>query len=112
ARAAAQHHRRSRARARAPARDGGRLRRGRAGRGHHHARSQGAPALLRAARGRLSSSPEERMTPESVYLPFNRDCLRGTFTPAKRGTTPPDARGHWLIVQDQNLLVVADKDTP
>jgi NAD+ diphosphatase len=52
------------------------------------------------------------MTPESVYLPFNRDCLRGTFTPAKRGTKPPDARGHWLIVQDQNLLVLADKDTP
>ena len=52
------------------------------------------------------------MTPESVYLPFNRDCLRGTFTPAKRGTKPPDARGHWLIVQDQNLLVVADESTP
>jgi NAD+ diphosphatase len=52
------------------------------------------------------------MTPESVYLPFNRDCLRGTFTPAKRGSKPPEARGHWLIVQDQNLLVVADTDTP
>jgi NAD+ diphosphatase len=52
------------------------------------------------------------MTPESVYLPFNRDCLRGTFTPAKRGSKPPDAHGHWLIVQDQNLLVLADRDTP
>ncbi len=52
------------------------------------------------------------MTPESVYLPFNRDCLRDTFTPAKRGTKPPAARGHWLIVQDQNLLVLADNDKP
>ncbi len=24
-------------------------------------------------------------TPLSVYLPFNRDCLRGAFVPAKRG---------------------------
>jgi NAD+ diphosphatase len=50
------------------------------------------------------------MTPLSVYLPFNRDCLRGAFVPAKRGTTPPDPRGHWLIVQDQDLLVVAGSD--
>ncbi|HUF90745.1 MAG TPA: NAD(+) diphosphatase [Candidatus Limnocylindria bacterium] len=52
------------------------------------------------------------MIPQSVYLPFNRDCLRGTFTPAKRGTKPPEAVGHWLIVQDQNLLVLAGTDTP
>ena len=45
------------------------------------------------------------MTPHSVYLPFNRDCLGATFEPAKRGTKPPDTEGHWLIVQDQGLLV-------
>jgi NAD+ diphosphatase len=45
------------------------------------------------------------MTPHSVYLPFNRDCLKGTFEPAKRGSKPPDPSGHWLIVQDQGLLV-------
>ena len=45
------------------------------------------------------------MTPLSVYLPFNRDCLRGAFVPAKRGGAPPERTGRWLIVQDQNLLV-------
>ena len=48
------------------------------------------------------------MTPLSVYLPFNRDCLRGEFEPAKRGTTLPEQRGHWLIVQDQGLIVIRD----
>jgi NAD+ diphosphatase len=46
------------------------------------------------------------MTPLSVYLPFNRDCLRGAFEPAKRGAKPAEPRGHWLLVQDQNLIVV------
>jgi NAD+ diphosphatase len=45
------------------------------------------------------------MTPLSVYLPFNRDCLRGAFVPAKRGGPAPAASGQWLIVQDQGLLV-------
>ena len=49
-------------------------------------------------------------TPLSVYLPFNRDCLRGGFTPAKQGGTLPDRCGHWLIVQDQNLIVRRDGD--
>jgi NAD+ diphosphatase len=48
------------------------------------------------------------VTPLSVYLPYNRDCLRGEFTPAKRGGAPPAPRGHWLIVQNQKLVVVAD----
>ncbi len=48
------------------------------------------------------------MTPLSVYLPFNRDCLRGAFVPAKQATVPPEPRGHWLIVQDQSLLVVPE----
>jgi NAD+ diphosphatase len=47
-------------------------------------------------------------TPLSVYLPFNRDCLRGAFVPAKRGASPPPLSGHWLIVQGQNIAVVED----
>jgi NAD+ diphosphatase len=47
-------------------------------------------------------------TPLSVYLPFNRDCLGGRFTPAKHGRKAPEAIGHWLIVQDQQLIVIVD----
>ncbi|HXJ78843.1 MAG TPA: NAD(+) diphosphatase [Candidatus Methylomirabilis sp.] len=47
-------------------------------------------------------------TPLSVYLPFNRDCLGGRFTPAKHGGKPPEPTGQWLIVQDQRLIVVPD----
>jgi NAD+ diphosphatase len=43
--------------------------------------------------------------PLSVYLPFNRDCLRGAFLPAKGGMAPADRHGQWLLVQDQALLV-------
>jgi len=50
------------------------------------------------------------MTPDSVYLPFNRECLGETFTPAKRGDKPADRRGHWLIVQEQGLIVSTDAD--
>jgi NAD+ diphosphatase len=50
------------------------------------------------------------MTPLSVYLPFNVDCLRGEFAPAKRGGGPPAGTGRWLIVQDQKLLVEPDGD--
>ena len=46
------------------------------------------------------------MTLLSVYLPFNRDCLRGAFVPAKHAAAPPDPRGHWLIVQGQGLVVI------
>jgi NAD+ diphosphatase len=48
------------------------------------------------------------MTPLSPYLPFNRDCLGTAFVPAKHGAAAPDSRGHWLIVQDQGLLVADD----
>lgn len=48
------------------------------------------------------------MTPLTPFLPFNLDCLRDTFVPAKRGASPADASGHWLIVQDQALIVVPD----
>ncbi len=45
------------------------------------------------------------MTPLSVYLPFNRECMRGDFRPAKDVTPPAEPRGHWLLVQDQSLVV-------
>ena len=47
-------------------------------------------------------------TPLTVQLPFNRDILGDVFTPAKRGGAPGDRRGHWLLMQEQNLLVVPD----
>jgi NAD+ diphosphatase len=47
-------------------------------------------------------------TPLSVYLPFNRDCVGDAFEPAKKGGKPPASEGHWLIVQNQGLVVVPD----
>ena len=47
-------------------------------------------------------------TPLTVDLPFNRDGIGAAFVPAKRGTKPPEAGGHWLIVQEQRLVVVPD----
>src|SRR5581483_2046909 len=53
----------------------------------------------------------DAMTPLSVNLPFNRDILGAAFTPAKRGGKPSAAGGHWILVQDQNLLVAPDAET-
>jgi NAD+ diphosphatase len=50
-------------------------------------------------------------TPLSVHLPFNREILGATFSPAKRGDKPADERGHWLLVQGQALLVTPDGDS-
>src|SRR3989454_130340 len=47
-----------------------------------------------------------RVPPTTVYLPFNRECLRGEFVPAKHGGPPPAQHGHWLLVQEQRLVVV------
>ena len=47
-------------------------------------------------------------TPLTVNLPYNRDGLGTAFVSAKRGTKSPEADGHWLIVQDQRLIVVPD----
>jgi NAD+ diphosphatase len=47
-------------------------------------------------------------TPLTVELPYNRDILGAAFVPAKRGGKPPTARGHWIIVQEQNLLVTGE----
>jgi NAD+ diphosphatase len=52
------------------------------------------------------------MTPETVNLPFNRDCLGAAFVPAKRGGAVPPPKGHWLLVQDQALLVCDDGGQP
>src|SRR5881628_2296096 len=52
------------------------------------------------------------MTPLTATLPFNRDCIGQTFEPAKRGGAQPDRRGHWLIVQDQGLVVSNDNHEP
>lgn len=49
------------------------------------------------------------MTPLTVYLPFNRGCLRGAFVPAKGPANLPPQRGHWLIVRDQGMIVVAEE---
>jgi NAD+ diphosphatase len=51
------------------------------------------------------------MTPLSVYLPFNVDCLGGAFVPAKQGMGGAPPRGHWLIVHDQGLVVPDDPAT-
>ena len=45
-------------------------------------------------------------TPLTVQLPFNRDILGREFSPAKRGGKPAGGRGHWVLAQEQNLLVV------
>ncbi len=50
------------------------------------------------------------MMPLSAYLPFNRDSLHEAFSPAKPGTAPPEPRGHWLIVQQQSLVVLREAD--
>ena len=52
------------------------------------------------------------MTPETVFLPFNRDVLGAAFVPAKRGGKPPERQGHWLIVQEQGLVVPASAGEP
>ncbi len=46
------------------------------------------------------------MNPLTVYLPFNLDVLRGAFVTAKRGEALSETGAHWLIVQEQGLLVV------
>ena len=48
------------------------------------------------------------MTPLTVYLPFNIDCLRGACAPAKLGGPCPEPHGYWLVIRDQALLVVHD----
>jgi NAD+ diphosphatase len=48
--------------------------------------------------------------PLTAYLPFNRDCLGLGFVPAKRGKDRPPPAGHWLIVQEQGLVVVPEAE--
>jgi NAD+ diphosphatase len=51
-------------------------------------------------------------TPLTIHLPFNRDVLGAAFTPAKRGEKPGSSDGHWVILQEQNLIVRREGDTP
>ena len=48
------------------------------------------------------------MAPIAAYLPFNRDCLKATFEPAKRGAVEGVREGRWVIMQDQALVVGTD----
>jgi len=47
----------------------------------------------------------------SPHLPFNRERLGADFVPAKQGGKPPEHAGHWLVVQDQGLLVESAGET-
>jgi NAD+ diphosphatase len=51
------------------------------------------------------------MTPLSVYLPFNRECLPD-FVPAKRAPEPAARCGQWVLVQDQGLVVTPALQVP
>jgi NAD+ diphosphatase len=44
----------------------------------------------------------------TVYLPFNRESLRGRFVLGKDLNTPGDRQGFWFLVQSQNLFVCQD----
>lgn len=48
------------------------------------------------------------MHPLAMFLPFNRESLKGKFVPARDGAEPPDRQGHWLLIQEQGLFVVED----
>jgi NAD+ diphosphatase len=50
------------------------------------------------------------LRPDPVYLPFNRDCLGEAFVPAKHATAPAEPTGHWVIVQEQGLVVAPEGD--
>jgi NAD+ diphosphatase len=52
------------------------------------------------------------VVPDTVYLPFNREVLGTAFVAAKHGGPGPERRGHWLIVQDQGLVVTGDAAAP
>jgi len=41
----------------------------------------------------------------TVYLPFNRESLRGQFVPAQNDDQPEEKRGTWLLVQENALLI-------
>ena len=48
------------------------------------------------------------MHPLAMFLPFNRESLKGKFVLAKNGDVPPDRRGYWLLVQEQGLFVLGE----
>ncbi len=48
------------------------------------------------------------MLPLCVYLPFNRESLKGKFVFGKSLDTPGDPHGYWLLLQSQSLFVCED----
>jgi NAD+ diphosphatase len=48
------------------------------------------------------------MHPLTVYLPFNRESLRGRFVLGKNLDMAGDRHGFWLLVQSQSLFVCQD----
>jgi NAD+ diphosphatase len=56
----------------------------------------------------MGTANSDDTTPLSVYLPFNREVLGIDFSPGKGGAVPKEGEGHWVLVQDQNLLVVPE----
>src|SRR5687767_1825089 len=69
--------------------------------------SQRVAFLIRCGAMAATSTPLDT-TPLSVYLPFNREVLGIDFSPGKGGAVPKEGEGHWVLVQDQNLLVVPE----
>lgn len=47
----------------------------------------------------------------AAHLPFNRDCLGAAFVPAKHGPPPAEPGGWWLLVRDQQLLVIPEGES-
>jgi NAD+ diphosphatase len=48
------------------------------------------------------------MHPLAMFLPFNRESLKGKFVPGKNGDMPPNRQGYWLLVQEQDLFLQED----
>ena len=71
-------------------------------------RSLGYVAPSNAQTSASARDPRE-MAPLAAYLPFNRDCIKGGFEPAKRGAVPGVPEGRWLILQEQSLVVSNDQ---
>ena len=44
----------------------------------------------------------------SLYLPFNRESLKGNFVLGRSGEAPEAPQGYWLLLQSQALFVFED----
>lgn len=50
--------------------------------------------------------------PETVNLPFNRDCLKGNFAPVSTGLPEGTGQGFLLLLQGENLILSGGEDSP